>query len=76
LANDERENDKYKLSSFGENTLQSAREKGQDETIKNWRDETWNTIYQSNVSRGNAAFQCKIPPELHRQKYRQFLLSR
>ena len=33
--NDERENEKYKLSSFGEKTLNWAREKGQDETVKN-----------------------------------------
>ena len=48
--NDERENNKYKLSSFGENTLNRAREKGQDETIKSWREETRNNVYQNNVS--------------------------
>lgn len=47
---DERENEKYKLSSFGKNTLKWAREKGQDETIKNQLEETRNNVYQSSVS--------------------------
>lgn len=47
---DERENDQYKLSSFGEKTLDWAREKGQDETVRNWREETLNNTYKSDVS--------------------------
>ncbi len=47
---DEREKNKYKFSSFGEKTLNWAREKGQDETIKTWREETLSNVYQGDVS--------------------------
>ena len=43
--NDERENDKFKSSGFGEKTLEAARIKGQDETIKNWREELSSGFY-------------------------------
>lgn len=46
----EQENNKYKKSNFGKDTLAWAREKGQDETIKVWRKELTNNVYQSQVS--------------------------
>lgn len=46
---DARGNGKYKLSNFSEKTLSYSREKGQDETIKDFREEVKRNIYQSNA---------------------------
>ena len=43
---DERENEKYKLSSFSEKTVEAARIKGQDETLNNQREELKNNVYK------------------------------
>lgn len=46
---DARENEKYKLSNFSEKTLSHSREKGQDETIKDFREEVKRNVYQSDA---------------------------
>jgi uncharacterized phage-like protein YoqJ len=47
---DRSESDKFKFSSFGEKTIEAARIKGQDETIKNWREELGNNVYVSGTT--------------------------
>jgi hypothetical protein len=44
------ENDKFKFSNFSEKTIEAARINGQDETIKNWREELGNNVYASGTS--------------------------
>ena len=44
-----RENDKYKFSSFGEKLVSESREKGQDETIKDFREEIKASVDKENV---------------------------
>jgi uncharacterized phage-like protein YoqJ len=47
---DRRESDKFKFSSFGEKTIEVARIKGQDETIKTWREELGGNVYANGTS--------------------------
>lgn len=47
---EERENEKYKFENLNEKEKTSAREKGQDETLKNFRDEIESNIYRKDVS--------------------------
>ncbi|MGI8542150.1 MAG: hypothetical protein ACR2MD_01565, partial [Aridibacter sp.] len=68
---DERENDKYKLSSFGEKTLDLAREKGQDETVKNWREDTISITYKSDVSANIFLTEQNIVEKFDKIKYFQ-----
>lgn len=44
-----RENDKYKFSSFGEKFVSESREKGQDETIKDFRDQIKASVDKENI---------------------------
>ena len=44
-----RENDKYKFSNFGEKFVSESREKGQDETIKDFREEIKTSVDKENV---------------------------
>jgi hypothetical protein len=46
---DGRENDKYRFSSFGKKLVSESREKGQDETIKDFRDEIKAAVDKKNV---------------------------
>jgi len=46
---DKRKKDKYKFSSFGEKFVSDAREKGQDETIKDFRDDIKNGVDKENI---------------------------
>ena len=47
---DARENDKFKFANFNEKTLEDARIKGQNETIKNWQSELGNSFYASDAT--------------------------
>jgi hypothetical protein len=44
-----RENDKYKFSSFGEKFVSESREKGQDETLKDFREQIKASVDKENV---------------------------
>jgi hypothetical protein len=46
---DARQNDKYKFSSFGEKFVSESREKGQDETVKDFREEIKGEVGKENV---------------------------
>ena len=46
---DARENDKYKFSSFGEKLVSESREKGQDETLKDFREQIKASVNEENV---------------------------
>ena len=47
---DARENDKFKFTNFNQKTLEDARVKGQNETIKNWQSEFGNNFYTSDAT--------------------------
>ena len=46
---DARENEKYKFEKFGEKEVSRALQKGQDETINNFRDEIKGNSYQKDA---------------------------
>jgi len=46
---DARENDKFKFANFNEKSLEDARIKGQNETIKNWQSELGNNFYRADA---------------------------
>ena len=48
--NDARENDKFKFADFNVKTLEDARIKGQNETIKNWQTGLGNSFYRADAS--------------------------
>ncbi len=45
-----RENDKFKFANFNEKSLEDARIKGQNETIKNWQSELGNNFYRADAT--------------------------